>query len=168
MLSGDPIDLSELLRLYFPQRQPADISAAQAAIVEFYLRGAKPSAAEKERDRPVFYSFLADAEALIAEFQRVYGLDLTRVKMHWWRFSALLDGLISHSFSERVKYRTADPSGIKNKDVRAQWTSLKEKYALDGQGQPVRYPQTAEELEEMLLAQARGEKWQVTKHGNEG
>ena len=105
------------------------------------------------------YSFLTDSAALQAEFQRVYGIDLFSTELHWWRFMALLRGLISHSFSERVKYRVAELDKIKDETTRRHWRQMKQLYALDPQGRPRRQPKTVEEYNEMLLAQARGERW---------
>lgn len=146
--------------MFFPQERPADPEAAVAAISDFLRCGdPEPPKDEAESREPPPYSFLADGMALTAEFQRVYGIDLTSAELHWWRFSALLRGLISHSFSERVKYRVCDLGQIKSKDIRSQYSRMKELYALGMDGKPVRRPKTLEEYNEMLLAQARGERW---------
>lgn len=159
LIAEEPIRRDVLLGLFFPDGAPSDPDAAVAAISEF-LRCGDPAPAAKEEGRdPPPYSFLADGAALTAEFQRVYGVDLTSAELHWWRFSALLRGLIGHSFSERVKYRVCDLDKIKNKEVRRQWSRMKELYALGEDGMPIRRPQTLEEYNEMLLAQARGERW---------
>lgn len=109
--------------------------------------------------KPAPYSFLTDSAALQAEFQRVYRIDLFSTELHWWRFMALLRGLISHSFSERVKYRVAELDKIKDETTRRHWRQMKQLYALDPQGRPRKQPKTVEEYNEMLLAQARGERW---------
>lgn len=155
--SGEPIQLSRLLQLYFPECVPADTSAAQDAIYHFFA-GHEITPKENESPKPPPYAFAVDAEAITAEFQQVYQIDLTTVQLHWWRFLALLRGLITHSFSERVKFRTANPNEIKDKHTRAQWQQLKRTYALNPNGSPVQEPQTLEELNEFLLAQARGER----------
>ncbi len=150
----------QLVRLFFPDEQPAE-AAALAAISEF-LRCGAPSEQEtegKQEQQPPPYSFLTDSAALQAEFQRVYGIDLFSAQLHWWRFMALLRGLISHSFSERVKYRVADLGQIKDEATRRHWREMQRLYALDAQGRPRKQPKTVEEYNEMLLAQARGERW---------
>lgn len=160
LTSGEPVRADSLLRLFFPEQRPPQ-EAALAAISDF-LRCGEEAAEEQSEDTAVSvmpYSYVTDADALVAEFQRVYGIDLTTADMHWWRFRALLRGLLAHSFSERVKYRTCDPQIIKDKETRRQWVRLKETYALGPDGLPVRRPKTVEEYNEMLLAQARGERW---------
>lgn len=159
--AGEPVREETVLRLFYPDYQPEDRAAALAAISDF-LRCGRPSEtveASKESSLPLPYSFSADSAAMQAEFQRIYGIDLFTVKMHWWRFMALLRGLISHSFSERVKYRLTDLGRIKDEDTRRHWREMQDLYALDEHGKPRRRPQTLEEFNEMLLAQARGERW---------
>ncbi len=147
---------ADVLDIWFPQKQPRDYSAAREMIDEFYRCGKK--AAEEHTEKPPAYSFTEDSEAIIAAFQKEYGIDLTREKLHWWRFSALLHGLLSHSFSERVQYRVCNPEEIKSKDIRARYRKMKEEYALDRHGRKIIRPKTLEEYNEMILKQARGEK----------
>jgi len=158
-MAGKPISQAALLTLYFPDEIPEDREAAVQAVNDFFSAGRQASRDEGEKRHPLL-SYSVDADAIVAEFQRVYQIDLTLDDLHWWRFLALLRGLISHSFSERVKYRAANPNDIKDKNTRSQWQRLKRAYALDEHGQSAydQEPQTLEELNAMLLAQARGER----------
>lgn len=147
----------EVLDLWFPARQPTDFSAAQLAISDFYRCGVCENAAQGHTADVPAYSFRSDADAIIAAFQREYGIDLTSARLHWWRFSALLRGLLTHSFSERVQYRVCNPNEIKGKELRARYRKLHEQYALDAHGEKRCQPQTLEEYNELLRKQARGE-----------
>ena len=99
----------ELFRsLWFPDRQPEDLEAAMDAVAWFYAMG-KPGDGS---DGPIPYGFARDAGPILAAFQAHYGVDLTEADMHWWRFRALLEGLLGHSFRQRVGYRTADLKGL--------------------------------------------------------
>lgn len=158
-MAGDPLPMEQLLTLYFPDGIPADRDAALEAVNAFFAGGKTPEKTEDDAPpKPPLYSYAVDAEAITAEFQRVYGIDLSTAELHWWRFRALLHGLITHSFPERVRYRAADPNKIKDKTLRSQYRQLQRLYALDKHGRSDRGPQTLEELNEMLLAQARGER----------
>lgn len=42
---------------------------------------------------PVSISFSVDADRIIAAFWQAYGIDLTKERLHWWVFVALLDNL---------------------------------------------------------------------------
>lgn len=160
-----PIDRQWLLDLFFPVEQPPAERWPQAleAINCFCARGraaeADAESVEKEASAavPPAYDFLTDADAMTAEFERQYHLDLTSATLHWWRFLALLEGLIGHSFSDRCRFRTADLTRIKDKTTRSIWRSMQERYRLGTNGAPIVRPQTLEELNDMLLRQARGE-----------
>ena len=79
------------------------------------------------------YDFTEDANAIHADFMREYHIDLTTADMHWWRFMALLDGLISPTFTRRVEIRTKDLSGMKSKE-RAQWLKARNAFAINQGG----------------------------------
>lgn len=154
-MSGSLTD-RELLDIWFIGEPPSDFSAAKEAVQLFYSGGRKRANSESSAKPPV-YSFTEDAGVMIAAFQREYGIDLTTERMHWWRFLALLEGLLTHSFSERVQYRACNPDDIKSKDIRARYLKYKEEYSLDRNGRAVERPTTVEELNALLLRQARGE-----------
>lgn len=136
---------------------PEVFSAAKEAVFSFYRCGAEESnVRDGESIPPPAYSFGTDASAIISAFQKEYGIDLTSARMHWWRFSALLEGLISCSFSERVSYRQCDPGEIKAKAMRERYSKLKRQFALSADGTPRKEPTTLEEYNELLLAKARG------------
>ena len=158
-MSGEPIPMEQLLALYFTDGIPADRDAALEAVNEFFSGGQTPKKTEGDAPpKPPLYSYAVDAEAIAAAFQHEYQLDLSAAELHWCRFRALLHGLITHSFPERVRYRAADPNKIKEKTLRSQYRRLQRLYTLDAHGRSDRGPQTLEELNEMLLAQARGER----------
>jgi hypothetical protein len=158
-MAGEPIPMEQLLAMYFPDGIPEDRDAAMEAVNAFMACGEPPKKTEDDGPRkPPLYSYAVDAEAITAAFQHEYQIDLSAATLHWWRFRALLHGLITHSFPERVRYRAADPNKIKDKTLRSQYRRLQQLYALDAHGRSDRGPQTLEELNEMLLAQARGER----------
>lgn len=150
------LTMEQLLRLWFPAAVPENLEAAQAAVNEF-VRCGEPAAKHTDTQRAPEYAFGADAAAIVAAFQREYGIDLTTQGLHWWRFNALLRGLLSHSFSERVRYRAADPEGIKSAELRGEYRKYKELYALGADGEPVERPDTLEEYDDWLKRVARGE-----------
>lgn len=102
------------------------------------------------------YSYLADAGAIFAAFQRAYGIDLSAATMHWWRFMALLEALVTHSFEDRVQYRITEPSKIKDKAQREHYYQMRRLYQLDEHGQPAakQAPMTLEEYNNWMLQHA--------------
>lgn len=115
-------------KLWFPAQCPEDLEAALEAVGQFYNLG-QP---RPDRPGPAVYSFLADAGPIFAAFQRYYGIDLREARMHWWQFRALLEGLITHSFRQRVGYRTADLKG-RDAQERAEILKYRSLYALEEQ-----------------------------------
>ena len=121
-------------RLWFPAERPEDLDAALDAVGQFYNLG-KP--VEEDRHGPIPYSFREDAGPIYAAFRRHYGLDLGTARLHWWQFRALLEGLFTHSFRQRVGYRTAELRGL-DAGERAELLRYRALYALEDQGEDLR------------------------------
>lgn len=92
------------------------------------------------------FDFVQDSSLIYAAFYQAYGMDLVEQqgKLHWWKFSSLLNGLPSNTrFSEIVAIRMKPiPSPTKyNQEEREELMRLKAVYALK---------LTSEEREEQL------------------
>ena len=130
------------LELFYPERRPpADI--AMAAIEEYYRCGREPAGdggalAVRAGAAEIPYAFDVDAVAIFSRFRERYSIDLSNTSMHWWVFSALLEGLYSTPFEDRVRARTCDLSRV-GKYERDYWCALKEKYkiTLPGSDTPI-------------------------------
>lgn len=157
LMSGGLASIDILQWFEDVQPPPEDFSAAQEAVFKFYRCGDEtPNVKDGESIPPPAYAFGVDSTAIIAAFQKEYGIDLTTAHMHWWRFSALLEGLISCSFSERVSYRQCNPADIKAKGMRERYAKLKRQFALERDGTHRKDPTTLEEYNELLLLKASG------------
>lgn len=66
-----------------------DIKTVTDWIGWFIRCGEEP---KKDSNAPVF-DLLEDSGRIFAAFFQVYGINLRKVKMHWWVFRELLDGL---------------------------------------------------------------------------
>lgn len=85
-------------------------------MMEFYQAGEKAasgsSSSADSSDAPATlpFDYQCDASYIVAAFQRFYGIDLTRERIHWFRFRALLRGAIGEDcmFSRIIDWRTAD------------------------------------------------------------
>ena len=121
-------------RLWFPGERPEDLTEAMEAVGAFYNMG---QAQGDGADGPIPYSFSADAGPIYAAFQKHYGIDLAQSAMHWWRFRALLEGPITHSFRQRALYRTADLRG-RDAEERAEILKYRALYAIGGEGEDLR------------------------------
>lgn len=76
-----------------------------------------------------FFSFDYDAARLYSGFRRMYGMDLDKISMHWFRFLALLGDLGECAFTQVVHYRSADVSKM-DKETRRTYMMMRRKYGL--------------------------------------
>lgn len=116
MVENGEQDIFNLMQPYYPNGLPKghEVDAVKAALW-FYQCGEENK--KQNENKPVSkkraYSFAFDAEAIYSDFSRYYNVDLTDVKLHWWKFRALLAGLPNEStFKERIYYRTCDLKGL--------------------------------------------------------
>lgn len=98
------------LKLWFPGEKPGDGEEAMEGIRRFYLRRDEPMENGAARG-PILYDFLQDQGAITAGFQEKYGMDLQDpgLSLHWWRFMALLEGLMLPDMRRRAEIRALEP-----------------------------------------------------------
>ena len=98
-------------------------------ILRFYLR--RETLPDQDASGPAAYDFSQDRDAILSGFQEKYGIDLTdsAQKIHWWRFMALLEGLIAPSLSQKAYIRTAKLEGMEPSQ-RQQILSLRRQFAI--------------------------------------
>lgn len=86
--------------------------------------------------------------AFIAEF----GIDLSSIKLHWWKFCSLLAALGDECrFSKIVSYRTMDTAAVKDIKLRHFYETMKAKYRLpDVRSEEERELETVYNLESLF------------------
>lgn len=88
--------------------------AAYSSMIDFYRAGEQALGGSddgpSEPAASPAFDYRCDAPYIVAAFQRLYGIDLTRERIHWFRFRALLRGAIGEDcmFSRIIDWRTAD------------------------------------------------------------
>ena len=135
----DELDKPEIMLHYLLEKPPKQPSIELLKAVMDVLF--KPSKGGEKS-----FDYVQDSELIYAAFYQAYGLDLIEEqgKLHWWKFSSLLNGLPSNTrFSEIVSIRTRPiPAPTKyNEQERQNLMKLKREYALK---------LTSEEREEQL------------------
>lgn len=108
------LTLEDFLRLWFPGPCPENTAETVEAVNRFYRRRDEPAAPDTP-EGPRAFDFRQDAAVIYAAFRGKYGIDLTEARLHWWQFMALLEGLYTYGFSDRVGFRVADLSGLSAK-----------------------------------------------------
>ena len=134
----DDFKIEGLLRLYYENIPPDEDEAIKKALW-FYNCG-KEIKKKDERNRTsaafrkntVLYSFEQDAPYIYAAFKSEYGIDLQDIEdMHWWKFSAMFDGLPDiHKIKKIMEIRGMSTDGMSSKQVR-RINELKKHYELE-------------------------------------
>ena len=122
----------ELLRLYYGEEIPPNITKAVEEALWFYSGGdvKKKSGTPSDTQRPQPYSFEHDWNYIYSAFLEQFGIDLQESSMHWWKFRALFQSLSDKTkFSEIICYRTVKLSQVP-KEQRDFYRKMKKLYAL--------------------------------------
>lgn len=86
---------------------------------------------QEEKEKKPDMDLEADFGFISASFQSDYRIDLSSVKMHWWRFCELLRGLTDNSALSRVReIRNYDLSSIKDNKTRQKMAEAQAALAL--------------------------------------
>lgn len=89
-----------------------------------------------DKDTEIDMDFNEDMDYIEASFMSDYGIDLTKEKMHWWKFYNLIEGLSNSEIGNccvlnRVRnLRTFDLSQIKDSKERERLAKAKEMVSL--------------------------------------
>lgn len=108
---------------------------AYSQMVDFYCAGeqaAEPAAAKPAsgHDTGPAFDYRCDAPYIVAAFQQAYGIDLTREKLHWFRFRALFAALPEDTLMAKImSWRSADLADYEG-SMREHYAALKERFAL--------------------------------------
>lgn len=90
---------------------------------------------------PEIYSFEQDSSRIVSAFRKVFGMDISREKLHWFEFVSMLGDLNGTAFTGVIDIRTTEASEVDRKK-RAEFARMKERFSLSAQ-------YTAEEQAEM-------------------
>lgn len=143
------------LNLYYPVI-PKNIKKAIKEILWFYKCGKKQElessdkSSSKKQDE--IFSFEYDADYIYSAFLDQYGIDLQDINnLHWWKFKALFKGLKDDNLIVKIiGYRSVDLNKIEDKNEKAYYKKLKEKYKLPTKAN-LTEQEKINEVEKMLM-----------------
>ena len=75
------------------------------------------------------FNFEQDSQEIYTAFRARYGIDLSRVTMHWFEFSSMLRDLGDCALTDIVKIRLTDISKMSG-EQRNTFLKLQQKYAI--------------------------------------
>lgn len=116
-----------MLHLLFGRGMP-DFETAMKGLHWFMSCGKEPVGSEGERRDPVM-SFDFDDTHIYSAFHRVFGIDLTRERLHWFQFISMLQDIEGSALSDIIGYRSADLSKMQG-EQRAAYAKMKRRFAL--------------------------------------
>lgn len=114
------------LNLLYGRGMP-DIQTAIAGL-SWFLSYGNPTDEDGTAEKPVF-SFEQDAARIVSAFKKVFGIDISRERLHWFEFVPMLGDLSDTAFTSVIEIRTADPTEI-DKKKRAEFARMRRRFAL--------------------------------------
>lgn len=119
--------VATMVDLLFGRGMP-DFETAMNGVRWFLSCGKEKDTDEGGSDEP-FFSFDYDDVYLYSAFRKVYGLDLTTEKIHWFKFIPMMQDIEGTALSNIIGYRTTDTSKMKGEE-RAAYQKIKKKFQL--------------------------------------
>lgn len=96
-----------------------------------FLTCGRQKESEEESEEAPDFDVNYDEGFIEASFQSCYGIDLSRVNLHWWRFNDLIQGLDKNCILSRVReIRNYDLNEIKDPAQRAKMAQSQEALKL--------------------------------------
>lgn len=108
-----------------------DIQTAIEGLSWFMACG-EPGAVQDDGGDDAVYSFEQDAGRLVSAFKKVFGIDISRERLHWFEFVPMLGDLSGTAFTSVIDIRSTAPSEV-DKKRRAEFLRMKKRFALSGQ-----------------------------------
>lgn len=150
----------ELCRSFYLDLKMPPLDEAYSGMIEFYTAGedaaknASDSHGGTASNVPAF-DYRCDAGYIVAAFQQAYGIDLTREKMHWFRFRALFAALPEDTLMAKImSWRTMDLSEYEGK-MREHYAELQQRFALPAELRGGARIESVEEHDAAFLARFR-------------
>ena len=104
-----------------------------------FVKG-RPSSVHVDEKKKIVrdMDYKQDWGLILASMKQVYGIDLTKEKLHWWTFFDYLNGLPTDCVLNQVReIRRKDLSKIKDRDEREEYIKLKEQWRLEEKDKPL-------------------------------
>jgi len=123
----------------FYKQVPEDEAAAFEAMMEF-IRCCKDEKKTKEAEK-IAFDFEIDSDSIFSAFFQIYGIDLTEVELHWFKFMALFADLNdgTPALVNLMQIRTAELTSDMSNDQKLRLLALQKKYRIKKDEDPLSY-----------------------------
>jgi len=113
------------------KQEPPNLQEALRMAIKYLQCGKEP---QPQEERQPDMNFENDENYIKSSFMSDYKIDLDDVKMHWWKFCNLLQGLTDDCILNRVRdIRNYDISSVKDVKSREKVIRAKQSVALPNQ-----------------------------------
>ncbi len=128
---AEPEKMVTALRLLYGNGIPSDSSVAESGL-RWFMAGGNPGEEHVPDGKPPTFDFEQDNRLLYSAFRARYGIDLTRERLHWFAFLAMLGDLGGCSLSDIIGIRGTDLSKLGD-EQRRQYAIMQERYRIKPQ-----------------------------------
>lgn len=98
--------------------------------IDYYINCGKTG--NEHEDNKRLFDFEIDAGRIYSAFYQTYGIDLTTVKMHWWKFFELFQNLSSETkFLQVIELRGRKPGKNDSAEYKRDLRKLQDAFRLD-------------------------------------
>lgn len=139
------------LNLLYGYSWPPDTREAVDGLI-WFLNGGQEQEEIRTSDAPgesAAFDFDFDSGRIASGFRRTFGIDITRERMHWFEFLALLGDLRDTAFSDVMQIRQTKVSEV-SKDKQAEFARMKSRFAI-----PTKMSETEKAEQDDFLAKVQ-------------
>lgn len=119
------------LGLLYGNGIPSDLKTAIEGLRWFMACG-NPTDGQTEDSEPALFSFEHDAARIVSGFQRAFGRDISKERLHWFEFVPMLGELGETAFSHVIEIRQTPVSEV-DRRKQAEFLRMKKRFALPNQ-----------------------------------
>lgn len=100
--------------------------------LSWFMSGGNPAQDADSSNDPPAYSFEQDSGRIVSAFRKVFGIDISRERLHWFEFLNMLGDLSGTAFTSVIDIRTTSEADV-DKKRRAEFIRMKNRFALSSQ-----------------------------------
>lgn len=125
-----PEKLQVALKLLYGAGIPSDRQLAEDGL-EWFMSGGYPEKKSKSDGKPPTFDFEQDNRLTYSAFRARFGIDLTRERLHWFAFLAMLDDIRECTLADIIGARSVDLNKITSESQKKFYTEMKAKYRIE-------------------------------------
>lgn len=128
---ADPEKMMTAMRLLYGSGMPSDFQLASEGL-KWFMSGGQPNEESSSDGKPPTFDFEQDNRFVYSAFRARFGIDLTRERLHWFAFLAMLSDLGGCSLSDIIGIRGTNLSNLSDEQRRV-YAELQAKYRIKPQ-----------------------------------